>query len=116
MKMKYKEMHTIDEWNHYISVQSELTILLLKHSTACPISAEALREFSLFCRNPKRNITCLMVKVIQSRQLSNDLAEQLHIIHQSPQIILIHNQLVVWNDSHWNITYERIEHEVYSRV
>jgi bacillithiol system protein YtxJ len=50
-----------------------------------------------------------MVKVIESRPVSNAIAEKLAVTHQSPQLILLHSGQEVWNASHHNITGENIE-------
>jgi bacillithiol system protein YtxJ len=116
MKTKYTEMHAISDWDSYWFETINTPILVLKHSTACPISSAALGEFSIFSRNPKRKIICLMIKVIQSRAVSNYIEETTLVTHQSPQILLIRNKEVLWQESHWGITFERIEQEVNSRV
>ncbi len=116
MQTKYTEIHVISEWDSYWVETIHTPILVLKHSTACPISSAALGEFVVFCRNPKRKIVCLMTKVIQSRVLSNYIEETTQVTHQSPQIILIHNKEVLWYESHWGITFEHMEQEVNSRI
>lgn len=48
------------------------------------------------------------VKVIESRPISLHIAEDLGVVHQSPQVIIIKDQNAVWDTSHRNITKEAI--------
>jgi bacillithiol system protein YtxJ len=116
VKLRYTEIVHVAEWYSAWTKSIHRPLLLLKHSTACPISAAALGEFIIFTRKPKRTIDMYLVKVIESRLVSNQIAESTGIIHQSPQIMIMHNQQVLWQVTHWDITYERIEHEVNSRI
>ncbi|MFC4775588.1 bacillithiol system redox-active protein YtxJ [Paenibacillus sp. GCM10023252] len=116
MKLNYEELTTIEEWNEVLRHSDKEPVLLLKHSTACPISGAAYGEFTVYARKPKRKLSCVMVKVIESRSVSNQMTADLGTKHESPQIFLIHRREVLWHASHWTITYERIEQEVNSRL
>lgn len=79
-------------------------VLILKHSTQCPISAAAYRAFQRFAAAHPRAAEYRVVKVIEQRPLSNEIARRLGVRHQSPQALLIHRGTVRWHASHWNIT------------
>lgn len=112
MKPNYLEIDSNEQWNSLLEQSHERAVLLLKHSTACPISGAAFKEFKVYTRKPKRPLTCALVKVIESRSVSNEIEEKLGIKHESPQILLVQGGEVLWNVSHWDITYERIEQQV----
>lgn len=79
------------------------TFLLLKHSSTCPISQAAYEEYETFAgENPEVKTYYLIVQ--DDRPLSNHIAEQFHIKHESPQSILFKNGDVAWHASHWKIT------------
>ncbi|MNV97138.1 hypothetical protein D3C71_1922260 [compost metagenome] len=50
----------------------------------------------------------ILVKVIESRPVSNQIAEDTGVKHASPQILYIKNKETVWNTSHWAITEEHM--------
>ena len=79
-------------------------MLVFKHSTTCPISAAAYEEFSAY----DTNIEKYFVKVRESRPISNEIASGLEVTHKSPQILLVHQEKALWNESHWKITKEEI--------
>ncbi len=77
--------------------------ILFKNSTTCPISAQAFEEFEKFSDDVAREVYYLNVQ--ESRPLSTEIAEAYGVKHQSPQALVFDGDEVVWNDSHWRITY-----------
>src|SRR2546425_205923 len=77
--------------------------VIFKHSTQCSISTEVYQEFLRFTESaPDRDYGLILV--IESRQLSNAIADRFKIRHQSPQAILVKDGQAVWSASHWSIT------------
>ena len=78
---------------------------LFKHSTTCPISSSAYREVEAYLRSRGEGGPPVhLVKVIESRPVSNEIAARLGVTHQSPQMILVDNGAGIWNASHGSIT------------
>ena len=80
--------------------QSE-PFLVFKHSTRCSISSMALSRF-------ERNFSIEAVKafyldLIAYRSISNQLAEEFSVEHQSPQLLFIQNGSCTYNGSHNSI-------------
>ncbi|HEX7056429.1 MAG TPA: bacillithiol system redox-active protein YtxJ [Bacilli bacterium] len=102
---KWREITTIDEWEEVLAHSEERPAVVLKHSTRCEISAGAFKEYERYLSDhPREDVDYLLVKVIQSRPVSNKIAEDLQIKHESPQAILIDRQKAVWNASHRKVT------------
>lgn len=78
-------------------------VMLFKHSTRCPISAAAQREFQAFASSAG-GVTCARVLVIEQRTLSGFIAEAAGVRHESPQAILLRDGRAVWSASHLAIT------------
>lgn len=105
----WKEISTLEEWNQHLEKSADRPLVILKHSTTCPVSASALEEYEDYIRNEKSaDLEYLLVKVIESRPVSNQIAEDLDLKHASPQIIWVKNKEKVWNTSHWAITTKHI--------
>ena len=84
--------------------------IVFKHSTACGVSAWALKEVLEFKKKVSQ-VSVFVIKVIEQREVSNTLSERLGVTHQSPQIIYVRDGSPVWSTSHGNITSsELIEH------
>ncbi|RYG74187.1 bacillithiol system redox-active protein YtxJ [Lentibacillus lipolyticus] len=91
-------------WEH----SSKQPILLFKHSTTCPISAAAFKQYQTFLESAGNDLNGYLVKVIENRDISNQVEIVTNVKHESPQIFLIQNREVVWNTSHSNITADAI--------
>lgn len=103
--MNWNEITTIEEWNQILQQSSERGQVILKHSTTCPVSANALHEYEQYLKdNPNENVDYVMVKVIESRPVSNQIAEDLNVKHESPQIIYVKDKSKFWTTSHWSVT------------
>lgn len=76
---KWKEINTIEEWNQAYNQSGEKPFIILKHSTTCPVSANALKEYEEFFlgTEPEEDMDYLLVKVIESRPVSNQIAQDL---------------------------------------
>jgi bacillithiol system protein YtxJ len=69
-------------------ISAERGQVVLKQSTACPVSSNALEEYIHYLQdNPNSDVDYVLVKVIESRPISNQIAEDLGVKHESPQII-----------------------------
>ncbi len=82
-------------------------VFLFKHSTACTGSLRAWKEFLRFAEAHK-HAEYYQVLVIQDRALSQKIAQDTGIPHQSPQVLLFHREKVVWADAHWGISEENL--------
>ena len=75
--------------------------LVFKHSTTCPVSAEAAREVRAI---DTTGLPVYQVNVREQRDLSNWVAAQYGVTHQSPQLILVRGGKAVRSWSHWDVT------------
>ncbi|ANY71450.1 general stress protein [Paenibacillus ihbetae] len=108
--MNWKEITTQDEWKNILEKSAERGQVILKHSTTCPVSANALREYEQYLKDtPNADVDYTLVKVIESRPVSNQIAEDLNEKHESPQIIYIKDKAKYWTASHWAVTTEHIK-------
>lgn len=103
--MEWKEITTIDEWDAILEKSTEKDQVILKHSTTCPVSFNALDEYNAYLNEqPKADAEYTLVKVRESRPVSNKIEADLEVKHESPQIIYIKNKKKYWTTSHWSIT------------
>ncbi|MDG0811306.1 bacillithiol system redox-active protein YtxJ [Cohnella rhizosphaerae] len=103
--MTWREISTIDEWNALLAKSAERGQVILKHSTTCPVSANALSEYEAYLKAaPNPDVDYTLVKVIESRPVSNQIAEDLNVKHESPQIIYVKDKAKYWSATHWAVT------------
>ena len=110
-----EEIKTLVVLDEILNKYSETALLLFKHSTACPISMAAYREVVRFLEKTDATSPPLyMVKVIESRSVSNAITSRFAVNHQSPQVLLLHANEVLWNASHGRITCDALQHAIKS--
>lgn len=109
------ELTNMEDWSRLVQDSSRNPVLLLKHSTRCPISAEAHDQFLKHVKlDALPNVEYAVVLVVEQRPVSNAIAEALGVKHESPQAILIKNGQAVWHDSHWRITADALKEKAAS--
>ncbi len=91
-----------------IQNNSQKPILLFKHSTTCSISRMALKNFETKF-DLKDKIDTYFLDLLKHRTISNEIATQFDVIHQSPQIIFIKNGVAIYNTSHSDIDASKLE-------
>lgn len=83
--------------------------VFFKHSTRCSISAMALRTFEREWKLDDQEYDLFFIDLIAHRDVSNAIAEKLHVIHQSPQVIVVKSDEVIYDASHHTINAEKIQ-------
>src|SRR5690625_3376442 len=105
LSMEWREITEIEEWDEIFEKSTEKDQVILKHSTTCPVSFNALDEYNDYLsENPNKEIDYTLVKVRESRPVSNKIEEDLNVKHESPQMIYIVDKKSYWNTSHWAVT------------
>ena len=101
-------LHDIDDRPTLDRALASDRAILYKHSTRCPVSSYVIDEVHQFAdTHPDWSIYIL--KVVERRALSDAVADELGITHQSPQAFVIKQGTCVWHASHSDITAERLD-------
>jgi len=87
---------------------SEKSILLFKHSTRCSISSMAKSRLENDW-DLQNEVTPVYLDLISYREISNEIADRLNVVHQSPQTILVKDGLVIHHASHNQISVSDIK-------
>ena len=84
--------------------------VIFKHSTRCSISSMAKNRLE---RNTQPDITDFYyLDLIKYRLLSNKIAADFSVQHQSPQVLLIKNMECVYEESHSGIDMDEIAAQI----
>ncbi|MEZ4856947.1 MAG: bacillithiol system redox-active protein YtxJ [Gelidibacter sp.] len=75
------------------------TQAIFKHSTRCGISRMVIKQFESDY-NLTNNLDLYYLDLLSYRAISNEIANRFDIVHESPQLILIKNGIVVAQASH----------------
>lgn len=103
------ELLTIEDLEAALEASTEMPVFIFKQSTTCPISGAAFDEFKTFVDGANDDIGTFFVKVRETREVSNQIAEETDVQHQSPQVLFIKDREPLWNTSHRDITVDSLE-------
>ena len=118
MGVAMTEITTIDQLDACLKGSGEKPLFIFKHSTRCPISSGANARVRKFIESARASGEAApeiyLLKVVQSRAVSSALADQLGVMHQSPQLLLIDKGKCIWHTSHHNINADNIDKAIQS--
>jgi bacillithiol system protein YtxJ len=97
------ELRRKEDFDALIERSKTDPVLVFKHSTQCGLSERAFDTFHNFMRQAT-NVHAGIVYVIENRDVSDAIAEQLGVEHETPQAIVVNEGLPAWNASHRAIT------------
>lgn len=82
----------------------EQPVLIFKHSTRCSVSSMALNRLQRATATlQEAGFRLVLLDLIRHRALSDQVAERLGVIHQSPQVIVLRDKKPVYDASHTDI-------------
>lgn len=106
----WHKIESENDLNAAIENSNIKNVVIFKHSTRCIISKTVLKYFENEAENSNtENIDFYYLDLLNYRNISNEIAEQFNIIHQSPQVILIKNEEAIYNASHDGISLATIK-------
>lgn len=107
--MNWNKLNQASQIEEIKSVSEERPVLIFKHSTRCSISSMSLDRVR---RNWKvgddEKVVVYFLDLIADRDISDLVASEFGVPHESPQVILIKNRTVVYDNSHYGISYPEI--------
>ena len=75
--------------------------LIFKHSTRCAISSVAKNRLEK--STPPENVDFYLLDLIRNREISNKIADEFSVFHESPQVLLIKNGECIYDENHSGI-------------
>jgi bacillithiol system protein YtxJ len=112
MDNRWKSLTDIDQLTSILSESHQRPQLVFKHSTRCSISTMALNRLKGLSVGFFNRADFYYLDLIAFRNISNAIADNFHVYHESPQIILLKDGEAVYDASHLEITPESIEKEL----
>ena len=78
--------------------------LIFKHSTRCSIRMMAKRRFEMDWESLPADMPVYFLDLIKHRDISNQIAQDFSVYHESPQMLLIKDGECVLDQSHGSIS------------
>ena len=111
MAITWVSLETAEQLQALITASESKACLIFKHSTTCNISAMAKSRLEKKWDFPESEMQAYYLDLLRFRSLSNAVAEQLSVYHESPQVLLIRQGECIYDASHLDISVEEL-HEV----
>ncbi len=108
----FRPLLTTDDWAEARDRSSEGPVLIFKHSNACPSSARANREMRSLVEDG--DLPVYRVVVQKSRAVSDAIADETGIRHETPQVLLLEGGSAVFDASHYRVKAQRIREQLSS--
>lgn len=102
--MFWQELTSLAQWADVLQQSWQTPVAIFKHSTRCSISSMAKSRLERDWLGNEPSFRIYYLDLIQYRDVSNAIAKDTGIEHQSPQLIVIKNGDVTYNDSHNTIS------------
>ena len=100
----WKNITSEEDLNKAIEESATKKVAIFKHSTSCFISKTVLKNFEKEVANTDKEVSYYFLDLLAHRNISNKIAEQLEVTHQSPQLIVLENGKATKNASHSDIS------------
>ena len=94
----------LDEITDIKTLSISESIFIFKHSTRCGISRIVKKQFEKLLLQNKNNIKVYYLDLLKYRNVSDAVSEVFQVRHQSPQLLIIRNEVAVKHASHYDIT------------
>jgi len=99
----------IDQIKQIRSLSKSETVFIFKHSTRCGISKMVIKRFENMFDESMSNVKVYYLDLLNYRDVSDKVGVTFNVIHQSPQLLIIKNEVSVFNASHQDITIIKLQ-------
>ena len=101
--MNWHIIDSVDVWKEAVEQSALRPVAIFKHSTRCSVSFMARKSLESQWHYSEEEIVPYFLDLIAHRSLSNLIAEETGIRHESPQLIVLEDGKPVYNTSHYGI-------------
>ncbi len=108
-KIEWVRLASIEQLDDIAAKSAGRPQVIFKHSTTCGISRMVLNMFTSSYALKAESIDMYFLDLLANRNVSNAVAEKFQVMHQSPQMLIIKNGVVVAHDSHGAINELELE-------
>lgn len=90
-------------------VSEQAPVLIFKHSTTCSISAMSLSRLERkYDPGKAADMKCYYLDLKAYRAISNQIADDFNVAHESPQVLIIHKGQAIYHASHYDINFDEL--------
>jgi bacillithiol system protein YtxJ len=110
LQMNWTELTSKNELDRLKDESSNQKVLIFKHSTRCSISNMVLDRLERNWKSEEvKNLKPYYLDLLNHREISNQIATDFQITHESPQVLVIENGKCIYHNSHSAIRFEELK-------
>jgi bacillithiol system protein YtxJ len=99
----WKSLNSLSQYEELMQASDKKPFAVFKHSTRCSVSHMAKKKMEMEWNIDDASLNLYYLDLLEHRDISNKIANDTHITHQSPQLIVIKNKEAIYHESHGNI-------------
>jgi bacillithiol system protein YtxJ len=103
MDNQFIEIANLTSLDEFVAGLNGAPGVLFKHSSSCGISSRAYGEMS------RLQCSIGLVIVQNARAVSDEIEKRWSISHETPQVLIVRNDAVVWDASHFQVKAADVE-------
>ncbi|WP_040496145.1 bacillithiol system redox-active protein YtxJ [Fulvivirga imtechensis] len=108
--MNWIKLSTYEDLDRIKEESKSQPVVIFKHSTRCSISSMALNRLERsWSPEEMTEVKAYYLDLISYRDISNQISSEFNIRHESPQVLIVKNGEVIYDNSHMGINYDDIK-------
>jgi len=108
--MEWKQLTSEAQLDDIRAASHQKPQVIFKHSTRCNISSMALNRLERSF--VPTNADFYYLDLLNYRNISNKIATDFDVYHESPQVLVIINGECIYDESHSGISFDEIEEQI----
>ncbi|PHR72933.1 MAG: cytosolic protein [Lutibacter sp.] len=96
-------LNSLEQLEEIKELSKTESIVIFKHSTRCAISRSVIKKFENSFDEELSALKVYYLDLLSFRDVSNEVGYQFQVIHQSPQLLVVKNEVTVAFASHYDI-------------
>lgn len=110
--MNWLKLETLSDYNEMVAASKKeeyYAVAVFKHSTRCPVSMMAKLKMTSSWDIDENELPIYLIDLIKYRDISNQIATDFNVQHESPQLLVIKNNKCVYHASHSGISASEVK-------
>lgn len=108
-KINWEQLTGEEQLEDFIQSSHDKPVAFFKHSTRCSISSMALSRLENNWNLEEEQVIPVYLDLIRYREISNKLAHELNVTHQSPQLLVVKDGKCIYHASHNQVDVEGVK-------
>ena len=101
--IKWIPLTSIEQLKEIKSQSKKEPVAIFKHSTRCGISSMVIKRFVSSFDEHLKDFKIYYLDLLSYREISSEIGYEFQILHESPQLLVVKNGVVVAHASHYDI-------------